>query len=305
MNDKICISIPVHENAEVIIDQISNFKYFYNDNIYIILHIARENNISKDEMYKISKIENVFINNQSLHVQWGTLIHVHNSNFRFADSTLNLNFKYFVLHASNDLYVRFGAEEYIRKSKNGVMQLPRTLDVEYLYGNPEYKIWKKDNYIDEDFVNIMNYFGIKNVMGTQPEGIFFERHIFREMVRIIDLFYKYGNGRIYPREEYWYSTIIQKFVSKIKPPLLFSEVYGKIVKKGDKKEEIVDKWKYVGELSITDEIIKNLHNGENIENLIVHEQFYDCLNLYAVKRINRDINDHKRKLIRNLIKEDN
>lgn len=295
MNSKICISIPIHEKADVVIDQINNIKHFYLDDVYIVLHVSLNHVLDFHMLNEIKKIENVFINSESLFVQWGTLMHVHNSNFKFAKNILN--FDYFVLHSSNDMYVNFGARQYIEKAKNGVMQLERTKNINYLINDENGSYWSPKRYIDKEFNSMMKYLGIDKVMGTQPEGIFFQKEIFEEMVNTADIFYVYGREKIYPREEYWYSTMIQKFVDKIYSPFLLSEVYSSVIKENDSKLEIKDKFTYVGD-NISKEIILNLNSGQSIDNLIIFDQFYDCSNLYAVKRIARDINDEKRMLIR-------
>jgi hypothetical protein len=139
-------------------------------------------------------------------------------------------------------------------------------------------------YNDKDLEKIMKFIGTDKIIGTQPEGIFFEKDIFGEMVNIIDKNYQFGNFEHYCREEIYYSTMISKFTNKIGTPLLYSELCRKKI---DKK------------------IIKSINNGNYHEDGVDNNgvgtyQLYDFDNIYAVKRINRKYNDSLRKLIRSL-----
>lgn len=286
---KFCISIPVHKNPETVIDQIENIQHFYKNEVAIVLHVQESFQFTsklKDESFL--NREGVYVNPEKLHVIWGTLMHVHNSNFKFAES--KIDFDYFILHASNDMYVRHGAPEYVEKAKNGIHQAVWRNSIRYL--NIEAsgkKSWSKERHLDPEFELLLGALDINTVYGSHSEGAFFEKEVFSQMVKTIDRYYNYdGKERIYPREEYWYSTLIQKFVpnNKIATPLLFSENW---LRNGTK---------------IDSKIIKRLHNGELVDDIVKLKNPYDYHNLYAVKRVNRNINHPDRVLIRKLWKQE-
>lgn len=286
---KFCVSIPVHKNPETVLDQIENIQHFYKNEVAIVLHVPENFEFTsrfKDESFL--NIEGVYVNPEKLHVIWGTLMHVHNSNFNFAEK--EIDFDYFILHASNDMYVRHGVTEYIEKAKNGIHQAPWRNTVRYLtFNNDGRKSWSKERHQDLELELMLGTLGLEKVYGTHSEGTFFEKKVFSQMVEAIDKFYFYdGTQRIYPREEYWYSTLIQKFVSKdkISKPLLFSE-----------------NWWRTGQ-KIDSELILRLHKGELIDDVIKLKHPYDYRNLYAVKRVNRNINHPNRVLIRKLWKQE-
>ncbi|MNV48263.1 hypothetical protein D3C71_1401610 [compost metagenome] len=283
---KFCISIPIHEQPEVVIDQIKNFQYFYNNEVAIVLHVSPD--FKFDDNYSNSNCflnKGVYVNGESLPVVWGTLMHVHNSNFKFASK--NIDFQYFIIHSSNDMYVRHGVKDYIEQNKNGVFQANKPTGVNYLI-NHDTRDWSNDLYLDKEFINLMEYLELKQVYVTQCEGSFFEKKVFSSMVRVIDKFYVYARERIYPREEYWYSTIVKKFIKrkKIGKPFLLSEIW--------RKDGIV----------INEKMIIRLHNKEKIDDELNIEYPYDYDNLYAVKRVPREINHPLRILIREIIQNE-
>ncbi|MNC02336.1 hypothetical protein D3C81_898280 [compost metagenome] len=280
---KFCISIPIHEQPEVVIDQIKNFQYFYNNEAAIILHISPDfefNDEYVDSNRFISK--GVYVNTDSLKVEWGTLMHVHNSNFKYAFK--HIDFEYFIIHSSNDMYIKHGVKDYIELKKNGIFQANKPIGVNYLVDHNT-RNWSKDLYIDQEFVRLMRHLELKQQYLTQCEGSFFEKKVFLSMINAIDKFYVYGREKIYPREEYWYSTIISKFVEqeKLGKPFLLSEIW--------RRDGIV----------INEDIIVRICNNQKIDDELKLEHPYDYNNLYAVKRIPRQIDHPLRILIREII----
>lgn len=270
------VSIPVHEQPKAILDQALNIVKYLGEKTMTVLHISRDFNFriffENDFSFLINN--NIAINFNKLPTAQGNLVHIHNSNFNFALN--NFDFKYFILHSSNDMYVRHFGADYINKVKNGIHQIPTTKELKW----PQY-LGARD---DEDLKKMMEYLNIKEIFGSQSEGIFIEKEIFQEMVSVIDKFYKFDASQFYCREEIYYSTLISKFTKSFSTPLLYSEICRH---------------------KITSEIILGLANGTHIEN--ENENYgggefrlYDFNNLFAVKRINRKNNDKLRKLIRSL-----
>lgn len=270
---KICISIPVHEKPDVIVDQINNINYFYGHDVFIVLHISKNfnypNQITQDRDYEFRSKENVFVNPEQLSTSCpSSLVHVHNSNFKYAKQ--KLDFDFFVLHASNDMYVRKGAKEFIRESKNGCFQ--------FEFNSSSSWTWAPLMFEDIELKKIVNYLGISKMCVSQPEGMYFQTDVFEEMVKVIDKFYSYGRGSIYPREEVYYPTFISKFTNELNKPIVYSEVLS-------------------GQPIDSDLIIKlNANQKKNNPSDV-----YDFENLYAVKRVKREYYDPNRILIRNFI----
>lgn len=90
------ISIPVHERAEVVIDQICNYKLFCPD-CGIVLHISNGFNWKdslfneKDFLSVLSTFENVFVNPTRLDTAFADIVHTHVSKIgNYREQTLNL-----------------------------------------------------------------------------------------------------------------------------------------------------------------------------------------------------------------------
>ena len=219
---KICISIPVHERPDVIRDQILNFR-FYLPNCIIVLHKSRNfiETVSHGSFDDLAKIEGVFVNPVSLPTwsRWGSFAHVHNSNFEFAHK--NLDFDYFCLHASNDMFVKAGAKDYIARFDCGNHNALLEKDSGWALAE---KI-----FADPDLKKIMESVNLQDICGSQVEGMFFRREIFAEMIKIIERFYDFSNVDLnYERAEVYYPTLARKFATSFGMPYVFSSVVANI-----------------------------------------------------------------------------
>ena len=201
------ISIPVHERAEVVIDQICNYKFFC-PNCGIVLHISngfnwKDSFLKEEEFLSIlSTFENVFVNPTRLNTALGDIVHVHLSNFEYVSKVAE--FEYFSMEASNDLFVR---------------KMPPISNCDANFGNAVFEempnwFWYKSTIQDEYLYKILNYLGatIPDVRSSQIEGSFYRKELFREIVDVVNAVYKYEevyNKRriIYPREEIYYPTV--------------------------------------------------------------------------------------------------
>ena len=203
------ISIPVHEKTEVIIDQIVNYKHFCPD-CGIVLHISKGFNFKdsfhteKEFLFILSTFKNVFVNPIRLDTAFADIVHTHLSNFKYISSIVD--FEYFCLNASNDLFVR-------------KMPIIKDWDFNCPYVEARYtESWNEYIYRDEYLERILNYFG-KNksdIQKSQIEGSFYRKDLFQKMSDVINAFYNYEEilkiGRekrnVYPREEVYFPTVV-------------------------------------------------------------------------------------------------
>ncbi|MFH0701945.1 MAG: hypothetical protein V2B14_00200 [bacterium] len=272
---KLVISIPVHEQPKVVIDQIKNIRYFA-PNAVIVLHISKNFNWTEEDEDKtvFSKLDGVLVNPEQLPTQWGNITQAHHSNFKYA--LKNYDFDYFAIHASNDLFVAKGVEEYLKGYDAGVQQFSTARDMGWIQREGA----DKDNNLSE----MMKFVGTDKILGSQPEGTFYKTEIFNEMLNIIDKFQVYTNVN-YCKEEIYYPTLASKIAGNITIPYLYSSVCRKEI-----TEKIIDNIRQ-----------KSLDEPEYEERYGITYRFYDMKNLYAVKRINRKINDPMRCYIRDLV----
>lgn len=202
------ISIPVHERAEVVIDQICNYKFFCLD-CGIVLHISngfnwKESLLSEEEFLAALKtFDNVFVNPTRLDTAFADIVHTHVSNFEYVSTVAE--FEYFSLGASNDLFVRhmppisdcdacFCSERSLERIKHDYWY-QKVVDDEYLY-------------------KVLKHLGgeLPDTCKSQIEGSFYRKELFQEIAAVINKVYGYEDvwnkdRIIYPREEFYYPTI--------------------------------------------------------------------------------------------------
>lgn len=161
----ILFSIPVHENVEVILDQIANYRRFAPDS-GIVLHIARQFYQSSPDISRLRNLENVWINPDPLYTGFGLVLKCHISNFLFAKK-LGISFSHFCLHASNDLFVRSGVEAYVVQNDFGFCQWQ-------VSDSGWFSNWYQDYIKDSVFRRMMRSIGKSpGILASQVEGTFY------------------------------------------------------------------------------------------------------------------------------------
>lgn len=166
-------SIPVHENHDIINNQIDNI-FKFNPGSSIIIHV----NATFIDFDK-SKIrgKNVYINRNRFIYQHGKgLLWIHSQNYLEA-LHLNIDFNYFVLLSSNEMFIKEGLQRYASEHKNGIQI------VEY---NPliDWHLFHRDIHLHPNVIKIMQRLGLKTYYGGQGEGNFFEKDVFGKIVNI-------------------------------------------------------------------------------------------------------------------------
>lgn len=108
MSSSILVSLAVHENSDVVLQQIRNIKKYVPNSI-VILHLA--NGFDFNE-----KVSDVYINPISLNTGFldGSLLFVHLSNLKHAYEK-NFNFEHVLFCGSNELFIKKGIDIFIEK----------------------------------------------------------------------------------------------------------------------------------------------------------------------------------------------
>lgn len=310
----IYISIPVHEKQDVIVNQMQNFaKYF--PEAMVILHLSKGANFSLDELRDalyLNKLNNVILNPTQVETQWGAIIQAHLENIRYA-ITLG-NAEKIIFHSSNDMLVKSGVYNYVKDKFNIFHQRKCTLD----------SLWWVSKRALKDS-NITRYFD-DCIIASQIEGSMYEIALLQELIAEIDSEnLQLESSIFYPREEIIFSSFAkQKNILPDGLPYLFSEIH-----QFDRKFfSILTKYNfifkapfYLGKLMV--QLIQKLllkTYGFQINKSIIQairqddEKYlkpytnlndnkhliWDCYktrNLFAVKRVNREINDPIRQYI--------
>jgi len=177
----LCFSIPVHEKQDVINNQIENILNF-NPFAKIIIHI---NKSFKEFKRNDTQYDNVYINRTQYNYVFGKgLLWIHVQNFKEMID-LNVDFKYFVILSSNEMFIREGCYEYINKWKNGLQCIgfDKMIDWHNFHKSLEN---------DKGIIGLIEELGIDRFYGGQTEGQFYERHIFD---KIKDIYLKHFGDR--------------------------------------------------------------------------------------------------------------
>lgn len=325
---KAIISIPVHEKPDVIRDQINNIKKYFPE-AEIVIHVSKEY-FKQWKLEEIGYFPGVYINPQHLETHWGDILLPHISNFNYIHS-LNLDYDYFVMHSSNDMYVRYGVADYIKSYQAGFtfryMKRPSShwWPCEYAFKDPLLKA-------------LMDKIRQSRIVASQLEGSFYKREIIEKIMDFIQesiMDTKINQFKPYTREEFFFSTVAETLVSPkdVGYPIVFSEVhrFDRIVWPTFKKIDDIyaiffhyflsPRWlerikrfystiiSQYGNFRITPEIIQKIRHLDNnffLENLYLDDgtgaiRLYDKpSSLFAVKRVPRDINHPLRLYIHNL-----
>ena len=205
------ISLPVHEKAEVILDQMLNFKHFC-PTCAVVLHISKGFNwkdslLNEEEFLSaLSTFDNVFVNPTRFETLWTNLIHTWISNFEYISGILD--FEYYALSVSNELFVR-------PMPPISDFDLCATINFDRSYKVATWDSWYEKLFKDEYIYKLVQYLGgtaDDDVCKSQVEGSFYRKEIFQQIIDVIKLFYSYEDALkkdkiLYPREEFYFSTI--------------------------------------------------------------------------------------------------
>jgi hypothetical protein len=306
----ILFSIPVHERPDVVANQIENFGFF-NPGCQVVLHASAK---MPDEVFKelqevVARYPSVRINEARLlsgHAD-GTQMKMHVVNILYAQR-LGIQYDYFCPHASNDMFVRDGAEASMAGFDAGGMCHE---------GNRQSKGWVHmvRAFSDGRLRKMMRLNGLQKLFGGQLEGSFYRREIIEKVAeRIMTAgmdeipgIYSQGystrlygllngkrmravlnrtfKGMFYAKEEIYFCTLSQDLVKKRKA---YNCCY---VNWGDN-------------LKVTKQDIDNIR-AKNFAALPYIDKMavpITELDFYAVKRVDRRIDDAIRVYITSLQK---
>ena len=210
MEKTLLFSITVHESYDALNDLVDSiFKSYKNS--YIILHINSSwNDFNENFVNHIN--QKVFINKNhryfvSHHLCGKTGIHISNIEYF---NTLNINFDYVVLCASNELYIKPIDIDFISKNEYGS---------DFLCVSPESEYFTKIPHRDTSFIrsvigNGLDMFLSKNgIFGGRHEGMFFTKDIACEMIRIYRFIFGEINDLCRCDEEIILHTILYNLVT--------------------------------------------------------------------------------------------
>ncbi len=296
----ILFSILVHEQPGVIINQIENFR-FYNPESLIILHVS---GFMPEADYRslaenIKQFDFVTINPKRLFSGYadGSQFKMHVENMKHALQS-KLNFDYFALHASNDMFVRRGLYDFMKQYDSG---FPLG-DTGHKEAWQPYRAAVKDRRLKKCLKRYK-----LSIQGAQVEGTFYKKTIIGQAIDRFEAL-KYEIPFLYA---HGYNRTLAKIIGswKIKPilkrliPGLFyakEEIYFPSLTFDLVKRRLDGAYCYVNwsnNMIITIKDIENIRSGNF--GALQHQAGVKLseTEFFAVKRVDRKIDDPVRQYI--------
>lgn len=263
LSSRLLFSIPVHEEQDIINNQIENILN-NNPGATIILHINKS--FHKFNPY-LTIYKNVYINNnRHSYIIGKGLLFIHISNFLFCINN-NIDFEYFIILSSNEMFIKKGLIHYIEKYKNGV-QLVK-FDINNSWHN-----FHKNIENDPNIIQLLNELQLDTFYGGQTEGQFYQKYVFQY---ISDIYLKiFGKNELhsFETEEIVCQTIFKSMNLEYGLPFTLQNYCNKI----DFNEKF---------------IIDIIQNNMIIPNHSVYTTLtsphigFDCSSIFSIKRVNR------------------
>ena len=267
-SSNILFSIPVHENQQIINNQIENILNF-NPNCKIILHI---NKSFKTFNPMLTSYKNVYINSRQFNYQYSKgLFLIHINNFYEAIS-LDINFSYFVILSSNEMFIRSGANLYINKVKNGSQIVKCSPDVDW-------HNFSRISVKEEGLEELLKELDFETFYGGQTEGQFYEKEYFQIMGQIYTQYF--GNKELnnFETEEILPQTIFKSFNIEYGLPITLQNYTNDIIFTKKFIENIIYNINFV------------IPNNKIKGNLFSPHADKDTTSIFSIKRIERTFNE--------------
>ena len=262
-------SIPVHEKQDIINNQIENI-FNYNPGCKIILHI---NPSFYDFIPQKSKYHNLFFHQTKIPYKHGhDLLAYHIANFNYCIEK-NIHFDYFILSASNELYIQKGAIQQIQKYKNG-LQI-----VEFKKDNTWHN-FNKDLHLNNKIIELLSVINENKICGGQAEGQYFEKEIFKNISNIyLNLTNNNNELLTFEAEEIIPQTIFKSFnIKEFGIPLTLQNYSNNIDFNIPYIKQIIQGLKI--ENNTKKKALPSPHINKNSKN-----------NVYSIKRVDREFNE--------------
>jgi hypothetical protein len=295
------VSLLVHEKPDVVRDQLKNFSRYLPD-ATVMLHISANADFEEGEILNSTDRaanQHVILNPVRLKTAWGDMLDPHLANIRHFRA-LGCE-GVVVFHASNDMYVRHGAQGWMMETGTG-------------YGASEIGVttdwsWASHAYADPLLREMITKSGGKAIFAGQIEGSFY---------RLVDLYQMMDSldecsGKTaapYPREEIYFATYAKaKGIEPTGAPLVFSEIHHADVlhflRDLKIRKSIRSIFRKRTSAKISERCVLCIRNP-SLFNLAFHlssrrrSENWKPRHFYAVKRVPRDMTSQLRKFIKAL-----
>jgi hypothetical protein len=173
----ILFSIPVHEQPEVIVDQIRNYRKFA-PFCGIIIHPSRQFLLANPGLPEtLESHEGVFVNRTPIYTAQHLVLKCHISNFLYARK-IGIEFTHFCHHSSNDMFIRHGVEDYVTRNDYGFQV------IEVFKELFNFTHWKENLRDDKCFRKMVSRFKAPiRYLASQAEGTFYPAEAYGEFAK--------------------------------------------------------------------------------------------------------------------------
>lgn len=204
---KIAVLCPIHRRPDLVLEQLTNYRYFSNDSCFHILHISKEgkDNFPETFIESVSSTYGTFTD-ESAGTSWKCVM----GGFIKCSGVLEqLDTDFVYLHTDGDLLVKGNLTDYIYKNK-----------LAYSGGFPE-KSWNWPHYekmmSDNLFKKMRDRLGIKEneILVGRQEGAFFPKDLWLKIISVVSEYYNdsfYDDVSLHwPLEEALVPTLARHF----------------------------------------------------------------------------------------------
>ena len=285
-SSKLLFSIPVHEKQDIINNQIENILNF-NPKSKIILHVnksfipthvagldsGKANSIKESKTFdaKLTKYKGVYVNSKSFNYEFAKgLLFIHINNFLEAIH-LKLDFEYFIIISSNEMFIKKGLISYIEQFKNGAQIVKFDTNIDW-------HNFHKNIQNDSNILSLLNDLNLDSFYGGQTEGQFYQKHNFQ---KIAEIYLKHFGARElsnFETEEIACQTIFKSFNIEYGLPFTLQN--------------------YSNNITFDEIFINKVINNTTIipynaikGNLASAHINLDCSSIFSIKRVDRNFNN--------------
>jgi hypothetical protein len=284
---RLAFSLPVHENNQIIDNQVKNI-FRFNPGCIIVLHVSK---IFKDfDRSYFDKIDSLYINDSRLMTEHGKgLMACHCSCFNFLVVN-NISFDIFCLISSNEMFIKTGLVNYVSHVKNGFQAVRFNLI-------DDWHIFLKRIDKHPKVQKMLNVLNVSEIYGGQAEGQFFEKKIFQKITNVYYNSFGKNDLNDFETEEIVPQTIAIALGLKPCLPFTLVDYTHNLDFKLNKNflRKLVDR-RMIGQIK--------LNLGRKGKNLLISPHYLEFnYSIFSVKRVPRDVNNSLRLFI-NAIEEE-
>jgi hypothetical protein len=266
-SSKLLFSLPVHERQDIINNQIENILNF-NPNAKIMIHVNKSfKNFNQED----TKYHNVFINSKSFNYQYSKgLLWIHINNYLEAER-LKIDYKYFIIISSNEMFIKHGLNTYVKNNKNGLQIIQYSQNINW-------HNFKKGLDKNKNIIDMLSYLKLDTFYGGQTEGQFFQKDIFKKIASIYIKYFGEDEINSFETEEIICQTIFKSFNINYSLPFTLQN--------------------YSNKLNFDEKFINNIvENNIKIPNNFIRDTLLpsphieqSCESIYSIKRVDRTNN---------------